>query len=67
MSTAMDLQGPGLKEPKEWPSNLVDHPGPIHPQFASVNIRLLSFNDWPQALPQSPKKLAEAGFVYLGW
>ncbi len=67
LSRAMNPQGQDLREPKELPFNRVDHPGPIRPEFASVDSRLLSFKDWPQALPQSPKRLAEAGFVYVGW
>ena len=40
--------------------------GPKHPQFVSEENRLLTFKDWPQAMPQTPKQLAEAGFFYLG-
>ncbi len=29
-------------------------------------FRLLTFRDWPQAMPQKPEELAEAGFFYLG-
>ena len=40
--------------------------GAKHPQFASTETRLLTFRDWPYAMPQRPKELAEAGFFYLG-
>ncbi len=47
-------------------SNLVLHTGPRHLRFASEQTRLLSFTDWPQAMPQKPAELAAAGFFYLG-
>lgn len=47
-------------------NNLVSTHRPRHPQMASLSTRLMSFRDWPQAMPQKPQQLAEAGFFYLG-
>ena len=46
--------------------NLVSHSGPRHPRMAAEQTRLLTFRDWPNAMPQKPKDLAAAGFFYLG-
>ena len=48
------------------PSNLIRHRGPKYAQFALEETRLLTFQDWPQAMPQKKEDLAEAGFFYLG-
>jgi len=42
------------------------HEGPDHPQYATLEARLRTFRDWPPALKQQPKDLAEAGFYYIG-
>ena len=47
-------------------NNVITLRGPKHAQFANEDARLLTFRDWPQAMPQKPKDLAEAGFFYLG-
>ena len=47
-------------------NNVITLRGPKHAQFANEDTRLLTFRDWPQAMPQKPKDLAEAGFFYLG-
>ena len=47
-------------------NNVITLRGPKHAQFANEDTRLLTFRDWPQAMPQRPKDLAEAGFFYLG-
>ena len=45
-------------------NNVITLRGPKHAQFANEDTRLLTFRDWPQAMPQRPKDLAEAGFFY---
>ncbi len=47
-------------------NNLVELEGPRHSRFRAFQTRLNSFRDWPNAMPQKPKDLAEAGFFYLG-
>ena len=42
------------------------HGGPLHPQYATLEARLRTFREWPPALRQKPKDLAEAGFYYIG-
>ena len=45
---------------------ILKHSGPAHPQKATFEARLRTFRDWPPALKQKPKDLAEAGFIYIG-
>jgi len=47
-------------------NNVITPLGPYHPCFVDAETRLLTFRDWPQAMPQRPKDLAEAGFFYFG-
>ena len=42
------------------------HSGPLHPQYATLEARLRTFREWPPALKQTPKDLADAGFYYIG-
>jgi len=49
-----------------YTNNVITPLGPKHPHFAHEETRFLTFRDWPQAMPQRPKDLAEAGFFYLG-
>lgn len=42
------------------------HGGPLHPQYATLEARLRTFREWPPALRQKPRDLAEAGFYYIG-
>lgn len=49
------------------PRHLAKHPEPSrprYPQFVRNQQRLLSFNDWPKAMKQTPQALADAGFFY---
>ena len=45
---------------------ILKHSGPLHPQYATLEARLRTFREWPPALRQQPKDLAEAGFYYIG-
>merc|ERR1719228_1509014 len=45
---------------------IMKHAGPLHPQHATLEARLRTFREWPPALRQQPKQLAEAGFYYIG-
>ena len=45
---------------------ILKHSGPLHPQYATVEARLRTFREWPPALRQQPKELADAGFYYIG-
>ena len=37
-----------------------------HPDYCSYPARLSSYSGWPTNLVQTPKKLAAAGFFYIG-
>jgi len=45
---------------------VLKHSGPLHPQYATLEARLRTFREWPPALKQQPKDLADAGFYYIG-
>lgn len=45
---------------------IIQHSGPAHPKYSTPEARLRTFRDWPPALKQQPKQLAEAGFYYIG-
>jgi len=45
---------------------ILPHSGPLHPQYATLEARLRTFREWPPALRQQPRDLAEAGFYYIG-
>ena len=45
---------------------VMKHSGPLHPQYATLEARLRTFREWPPALKQQPKDLADAGFYYIG-
>ena len=47
-------------------NNVITPAGPKHGHMTHEETRLLTFQDWPQAMPQKPQDLAEAGFFYLG-
>ncbi|XP_014613191.1 PREDICTED: baculoviral IAP repeat-containing protein 7-B-like [Polistes canadensis] len=40
--------------------------GPTHPDYASYDARLESFDSWPRAMPHSKELLAQAGYYYTG-
>lgn len=39
---------------------------PKHPEYASYEARLCTFETWPKAMSQTKEELAEAGFFYTG-
>lgn len=47
-------------------SGIIRHTGPAHPKYSTTESRNRTFSDWPPALKQRPKELAEAGFFYIG-
>lgn len=40
--------------------------GPSHPEYASYDARLRTFDSWPKSMPQTKECLADAGFYYTG-
>lgn len=38
----------------------------MHPSYAILAVRFSSYTDWPTALTQTPRDLAQAGFFYVG-
>jgi len=64
-----DIQGVSLMEvgsPTEIEKSILKHTGPLHANYATVEARIRTFKEWPPALPQRPRELAEAGFYYIG-
>uniref|UniRef100_T1JFM1 RING-type domain-containing protein n=1 Tax=Strigamia maritima TaxID=126957 RepID=T1JFM1_STRMM len=43
-----------------------EHTAPRHPNYATYENRLKTYQTWPTAIPMMPKALAEAGFYYAG-
>lgn len=39
---------------------------PAHSEFSNSDVRLLSFENWPQQMRQSSQELSDAGFFYTG-
>ena len=54
------------KENVEELMGVIKHCGPVHAKYATLEGRLRTFRDWPPALKQQPKDLAESGFYYIG-
>merc|ERR1712012_1478416 len=50
----------------EEKAGIIKHSGPANAKYSTTESRLRSFRDWPPALRQEPKQLAEAGFYYIG-
>ena len=48
-------------------SGIIRHTGPQNNKYSTLEARLRSFRDWPPALKQEPRQLAEAGFYYIGF
>ena len=72
-----DVTGPRQVMPNSGPERnrlgansesmgIIQHSGPLHPQYATLESRLRTFREWPPALRQQPKDLADAGFYYIG-
>ena len=47
-------------------SRPIGHPSTLHTAYATMESRLHTFREWPRAMPQKPRDLARAGFVYKG-
>jgi len=45
---------------------VIKHSGPARPKYAPYAARITTFKEWPPALKQQPKELADAGFYYIG-
>lgn len=60
------LQRADVKPKGRHTNNVITPLGPNHPHFVHEETRFLTFRDWPRAMPQKPKDLAEAGFFYFG-
>ena len=45
---------------------IMRHSGPANTRYSTPEARLRTFKDWPPALKQEPKQLADAGFYYIG-
>ncbi|XP_044016513.1 death-associated inhibitor of apoptosis 1-like [Aphidius gifuensis] len=39
---------------------------PAHPEYASYDARLRTFDVWPKSMPQTKEQLVDAGFYYTG-
>lgn len=44
----------------------MDFPNPKHSCYENKQVRLLTFNSWPQGLAQKPQDMVDAGFFYTG-
>jgi Inhibitor of Apoptosis domain. len=47
-------------------NGIIHHSGPTNSKFSTLEARLRTFREWPPALRQKPKDMAEAGFFYIG-
>jgi len=45
---------------------IIPHTGPASTKYSTLEARLRTFKDWPPALKQEPRQLADAGFYYIG-
>merc|ERR1719219_3010356 len=45
---------------------IIRHSGPASTKYSTIEARLRTFKDWPPALKQEPRQLADAGFYYIG-
>lgn len=48
------------------PLGILEHRGPKHPKYSTIESRIRTFNNWPRDLVQQPPDLAQAGFFYVG-
>ena len=61
--TNVKINRPGTEEN----NGIIRHTGPQNTKYSTLEARLRSFRDWPPALKQEPRQLAEAGFYYIGF
>ena len=69
----LDFSGPNIRlnnagnePPSEESMGIMRHSGPANTRYSTPEARLRTFKDWPPALKQEPKQLADAGFYYIG-
>jgi len=53
-------------KPDDPSLNIIRHTGPASTKYSTLEARLRTFKDWPPALKQEPRQLADAGFYYIG-
>lgn len=56
----------GGPPPNDESIGIIRHSGPANTKFSTLEARLRTFKDWPPALKQEPRQLADAGFYYIG-
>ena len=62
----LTLKDPSKVGEVEEMMGVIRHSGPAHAKYATLEARLRTFRDWPPALRQQPKELAQSGFYYIG-
>ena len=64
------VAGPNVQlfngKPDDPSLNIIRHTGPASTKYSTLEARLRTFKDWPPALKQEPRQLADAGFYYIG-
>jgi len=64
-----EKRGPNVQvlgEPEKLSPGIIRHTGPANTKYSTIEARLRTFRDWPPALKQEPRQLADAGFYYIG-
>jgi len=64
-----EKRGPNVQligEPDKLSPGIIRHTGPANTKYSTIEARLRTFKDWPPALKQEPRQLADAGFYYIG-
>jgi hypothetical protein len=56
----------GVPPTNEESIGIIRHSGPANTKYSTMEARLRTFKDWPPALKQEPRQLADAGFYYIG-
>jgi len=55
-----------IGEAEKLSPGIIRHTGPANTKYSTIEARLRTFKDWPPALKQEPRQLADAGFYYIG-
>jgi len=64
-----EKRGPNVQvigEAEKLSPGIIRHTGPANTKYSTIEARLRTFKDWPPALKQEPRQLADAGFYYIG-
>merc|ERR1719242_1291505 len=64
-----EKRGPNVQvigEVEKLSPGTIRHTGPANTKYSTIEARLRTFRDWPPALKQEPRQLADAGFYYIG-